>query len=95
MSFHIKKGSADPFRGDWYIYEKSFSEKMDAVNLALELTVKNLVHWGNSWEEYGWEWSVFEESSNGDKKIWEGFKAISTMKSMNKNIPDVADGWLE
>jgi hypothetical protein len=29
-----------------------------------------------SWEQFGYEWSVFEKEGDIEKKIWEGYKYI-------------------
>lgn len=94
MKFHVRKGPADPFRGDWYTQENSFPTSEEAVATALILTHQNYIELGNGWEQYGYEWSVFEETSGGDKKIWEGYKAIAVMKSKNMTVPEKEDGWL-
>ena len=94
MTYHVKKGPADPFRGDWYIQDDSFSSSAEAVASALTLTHQNYTELGNSWEQYGYEWSVFEESSNGERKIWEGYKAIAVMKEKNMTEPSPEFGWL-
>ncbi len=93
MSYHIRKGPADPFRGDWYIQENSFPSSSEAITSALALTHQNYIELGNGWEQYGYEWSVFEETPDGNKKIWEGYKAISVMKGKNLTVPEEGDGW--
>jgi hypothetical protein len=94
MAYHVKKGPADPFRGDWYIQESSFPSSEEAVASALRLTYQNFAELGNSWDQYGYEWSVFEESLNAEKKIWEGYKAISIMREKNKVQPESEFGWM-
>ena len=94
MPFHLKKGAADPFRGDWYIPESTFRTVSEAIDLALRLTQQNYLELGHSWEQFGYEWSVFEETSSGETKIWEGYKAIAVMREKGKAIPDVEDGLL-
>ena len=92
--FHVKKGSADPFRGNWYVHESSFPTVEEAVSTASELTQQNYLHWLQNWDEHGFEWSVFEETPSGEKKIWEGFKAASLMRSKAEDSFDEKDGWL-
>ena len=94
MQYHVKKGPADPFRGDWYVQENSFPSSEEAVASALRLTYQNYSELGNSWEQYGYEWSVFEESPNAEKKIWEGYKAIAVMKKKNMSQPSSEFGWM-
>ena len=94
MKYHISKGPADPFRGDWYTRESSFASKTEAVVSALALTHSNFKELNAGWEQYGYEWSVFEETEDGIKKIWEGYKAIAVMQGKNKSNPEVEDGWM-
>ena len=94
MAYHISKGPADPFRGDWYIQEDSFDSLTGAIAAALKLTYQNYLELGDGWEQYGYEWSVFEEAAHGNKKIWEGYKAISLMKGKNRVRPEEGDGWV-
>lgn len=94
MPFHVKKGAADPFRGDWYIEEKTFETSEAAIGLALKLTYQNHLELGHSWEQYGYEWSVFEVTSTGETKIWEGFKAIKEMEENGRNVLEVVDGYI-
>ena len=94
MPFHVKKGAADPFRGDWYIQESTFITSTEATYSALKLTHQNYSDLGDSWEQFGYEWSVFEVTAEGEKKIWEGYKAISVMKGRKITIPKQEDGWI-
>src|SRR5690349_17010271 len=94
MMYHVKKGPADPFRGDWYIKENSFPSSTEAIASALLLTHQNYIEFGKDWDQYGYEWSVFEQTPNEDKKIWEGYRAISMMKKMNVTEPTALFGWL-
>ncbi len=73
----IKKGPADPFRGNWYTDEQVFSNSNDAIAKAAELTLHNYSEFKNSWEEFGYEWSVFEKTDSKEIKIWEGYKYIN------------------
>jgi hypothetical protein len=72
----VKKGPADPFRGDWYSDEKPFADLETAISIAAALTIANYESLMNNWEEFGYEWSVFEKVEAGDTKLWEGFKYI-------------------
>jgi hypothetical protein len=92
MLFYVKKGMADPFRGNWYVHENSFDTESEAIISALELTNEDFIKWGSGWDEYGWEWSVFRVTDSSEEKIWEGFKAISTMRASGKASPEVVDG---
>lgn len=92
MPFHVKKGAADPFRGDWYIPEKTFDNAAKAVALAMMRTQENYHDLRTSWEQYGYEWSVFEQTSAGETKIWEGFKAIKVMMEKGRSVLHVEDG---
>lgn len=78
--YTIKKSPADPFRGDWYIHEADFSKIEQAIVKAAELTLKNYEELQNSWDEFGYEWSVFEEKDNIEKKLWEGYKYIQFVR---------------
>jgi hypothetical protein len=80
MPFHVKKGAADPFRGDWYIPEQTFETATEAIALAMQRTQEEYNYLNTSWEQYGYEWSVFKQTSTGETKIWEGFKAIKVME---------------
>jgi hypothetical protein len=72
----LKKGPADPFRGDWYIDEKSFTSADKAIAQAAALTLAEYSEYLMSWEQFGYEWSVFEKEGDIEKKIWEGYKYI-------------------
>jgi hypothetical protein len=76
----VKKGPADPFRGDWYIHEAEFIELEKAIQSAATLTFTNYLELKNSWGEFGYEWSVFEKNEPYEKKIWEGYKYIQEIK---------------
>ena len=69
MTFHVKKGAADPFRSEWYIQE-AYMTSAEAITLALKLTQQNLNELGTNWEQYGYEWLVFETIASTEKKIW-------------------------
>lgn len=83
--FLVKKGPADPFRGDWYIHETEFKELEKAIQSAAALTIANFHELKNSWEEFGYEWSVFEKNGQHEKKIWEGYKYMQEMKGRELN----------
>ena len=72
----LKKGPADPFRGDWYIQEAEFTSQQEVIEKAASLTLKSQHELKNNWEELGYEWSVFENEDNSETKIWEGYKYI-------------------
>lgn len=82
----VKKGPADPFRGDWYIDEKTFDSAGDAISHAAELTLAEYNAYLLSWEQFGYEWSVFEKEEDVEKKIWEGYKYIRTAKNKSFDI---------
>lgn len=88
--FYVKKGPADPFRGSWYTIEKSFSSKQEAVEYAANLTLDNHHSLPNAWDQYGYEWSVFEN----DEKIWEGFKFIQHMLRDEEKEVNLKNGFL-
>jgi hypothetical protein len=79
-TYFIKKGAADPFRGDWYIEEKTLSDLSEAISAAADLTLKNFNEFGKDWDEFGYEWSVFEKEEMKEIKLWEGFKYISFVR---------------
>lgn len=90
-SFWVKKGPADPFRGDWYLEGESFSEKDTAIRHAANLSLENYRELSSGWEQYGYEWSVFRNENGTEKKIWEGFKFIMELnktgtKEVNFNL---------
>jgi hypothetical protein len=82
----VKKGPADPFRGDWYTNEKAFADINEAIEHAANLTLSNFTEFGNSWVQFGYEWSVFEKSGDEEKKVWEGFRYISFVKNGERNV---------
>lgn len=77
----VKKGPADPFRGDWYLSEMTFDREELACAKAAELTLQNFQELKTSWEAYGYEWSVFEEHGEAEQKIWEGYRYIQLIIS--------------
>jgi hypothetical protein len=79
VPFQVKKGPADPFRGDWYIPEQTFETATEAIALAMQRTQEEYSQLKISWEQYGYEWSVFEQTTTGEIKIWEGYKAVKVM----------------
>ncbi|MFZ5554591.1 MAG: hypothetical protein ACOZCO_15835 [Bacteroidota bacterium] len=93
-SYKVKKGAADPFRGDWYTDEKIVHLKEEAVELAAELTLANYHEFLSGWEEFGYEWSVFEIKNGEEKKIWEGYAFIQKSFTYNNQNPDKNNGWL-
>lgn len=78
-SFILKKGPADPFRGDWYLEEGRFKDKEEAIRLAAAKTFEEYQNLKTSWEAYGYEWSVFRKADGAEMKIWEGYKFIQEM----------------
>lgn len=82
----VKKGPADPFRGDWYILEKEFTDHHQAIAFAAKLTLQNSEELKNSWEQFGYEYSVFELVGGIEKKIWEGYKYIISLRLGDKNL---------
>jgi hypothetical protein len=95
MPFCVKKGAADPFRGDWYISEQVFNNQSDAVAMALKLTQENFNQLQLRWDQYGYEWSVFEQTENDERKIWEGYKAIQVMQQLGQSQIDSAYGVIQ
>ncbi len=87
--YFVKKGPADPFRGDWYIDEGSFDTAGEAIEQAAALTLAEYNEYLMSWAQFGYEWSVFEKEGDTEKKIWEGYKYIMSLG--NKNL-DIASG---
>jgi hypothetical protein len=90
-TYLLKKGAADPFRGDWYIYEESFASAEEAITQAAALTLAQYNTYLLSWEQYGYEWSVFEKEGDSEKKIWEGYKYIMGSLALDKS-PDITLG---
>ena len=84
--FLVKKGPADPFRGDWYIEEKAFNDFNEAIAYAAKLTINNFNEFKKDWDEFGYEWSVFEKKESTETKLWEGYKYISLVRKGEKNI---------
>ena len=41
---------------------------------------------GKDWDEFGYEWSVFEKVGDTEKILWEGFKYISFVRKGNKDV---------
>jgi hypothetical protein len=93
-SYSVKRGPADPFRGDWYDSEVLFQNLKDAVESAFVQTLNSFNELGNSWEQYGYEWSVFSNNLEGSDKIWEGYKCIAEYKNGSKENPVLKDGFL-
>jgi hypothetical protein len=87
----VKKGPADPFRGSWYKDEVIFESRLVAVSYASELSRNNYLELNDSWNEFGYEWSVFHE----DEKIWEGFKYIQESLRKPDFILEIKDGYLD
>jgi hypothetical protein len=81
--YSVKKGPADPFRGDWYLDEKTLNDRNEAISLAASLTMENFTEFGKDWDEFGYERSVFEKAETGEIKVWEGFKYISSVRKGN------------
>jgi hypothetical protein len=81
VSYLVKKGPADPFRGNWYVPEAEFSTQLEAIAKAASLALKSQRNLKNSWEEFGYEWSVFETDGNSETKIWEGYKYIKEIEA--------------
>ena len=79
----LKKGPADPFRGDWYTDEIRFASAEEAIAQAAALTLAEYNAYLTSWEQFGYEWSVFEKVGDTERKIWEGYKYI--ISSANKS----------
>ena len=84
--YPVKKGPADPFRGDWYLEEKTFDNPEEAISIAASLTMENFTEFGKDWDEFGYEWSVFEKTETGETKVWEGFKYISLLRKGNTDL---------
>lgn len=92
-NYLIKKGPADPFRGDWYIQETDFEEQAEAIEAAATLTLENFRQLKSGWAEFGYEWSVFENGKESEKKIWEGYKYIQA-KNDRETTGDYELGWV-
>lgn len=82
----VKKGPADPFRGDWYTEESSFLVKDEAIAEAARLTLADHSSFLDSWEQFGYEWSVFERAGGKEVKIWEGYKFIKSSGRTSKDL---------
>lgn len=85
-TYLVKKGAADPFRGDWYILDEEFNSAEEAISTAAEKTLAQYKEYNHDWEQYGYEWSVFEKSENVEKKIWEGYKYIKSAVDGNLDL---------
>jgi len=94
VPFHVKKGAADPFRGDWYIPEQTFETAAEAIAFAMLRTQEEYDQLRISWEQYGYEWSVFEQTPTGETKVWEGFKAIKVMEERGGSVLVNTDGMI-
>jgi len=77
------------FRGDWYDQDEVMATREDAIAKAATLTLEEYFGMPNDWEQYGYEWSVFEKENNVEKKIWEGFKYINSSKPRLGQTPDI------
>ena len=77
------------FKGDWYDQPEIMKTKEEAIAKAAGLTLANYREWKLSWEEYGYEWSVFEKEDESEKKIWEGFKYIYQRHPKKSEVPDI------
>lgn len=82
-SYLVKRGPADPFRGNWYTEAMEFESLEEAIRTAAAKTLENFTELQNSWDEFGYEWSVFEKETG--KKIWEGYKFIVTGRGKDLN----------
>ena len=85
-TYIVKKGPADPFRGDWYTDEQTFVTIDKTIAAAGELTLNNYSEFENSWEEFGYEWSVFEKTDSSEIKIWEGYKYIKASQGNGNDL---------
>jgi hypothetical protein len=92
VAYIVKKGPADMFRGDWYINDESMETKEAAIAKAAALTLASFRDLEKDWEQYGYEWSVFERENGVDKKIWEGFKYIQVSKPGPEGTPELSLG---
>jgi hypothetical protein len=84
-SYPMKRGPADPFRGDWYAQEDEFNELQIAIESAAAFTLKSYHELNTSCEEFGYEWSVFEKDGDTEIKIWEGYKYIQEIKALDES----------
>lgn len=87
LRFLLKKGPADPFRGDWYEAEAEFPSAEKAIEVAMARTMENYRSMQQNWVEYGYEWSVFERTGEVETKIWEGFKFIQIVENEGDKPP--------
>jgi hypothetical protein len=83
----VKKGPADPFRGDWYTDDRCFASANQAIAHAAALTLADYNDYLTSCE-----WSVFEKEGDTEMKIWEGYKYI---KSSEHQSPDIKLGCIQ
>lgn len=91
----IKKGPADMFRGDWYIEDELMETREAAIAKAAAQTLAAYRDMGSSWEQYSYEWSVFERAEgHEDKKIWEGLKYIQVSNPGPEGTPELEFGTL-
>ena len=75
------------FRGDWYYTVEEVKSEIEAISKAAALTRASYFELDLGWEQYGYEWSVFEMENGIEKKIWEGFKYIYSSKPNAGEIP--------
>ena len=92
ITFAVKMGPADMFRGDWYREVEEFETAEEAIRSAATRTLENFNTFLLNWEEFGYEWSVFEKENAAEKKIWEGFKYIMASKPDAGETPDFEFG---
>jgi hypothetical protein len=90
----VMRGPADVFRGDWYDQRVEFMDLEEAIQNAFDKTLSNYLRFLQSWEEFGYEWSVFEIDVNNSTKIWEGFKCIRLNLDKKRVDFDIDEGRL-
>jgi hypothetical protein len=88
-TYTIKRGLADMFRGDWYDQEEAMETRDEAIAKAATQTLEEYFGMPNDWEQYGYEWSVFEKENGVEKKIWSGWKYIYHKRPKKGEVLDI------
>ena len=73
---------------------KEFSSLSEAIQSASELSLNDFDYWKEHWDEFGYEWSVFELENQKETKIWEGYKFIQGWRANGKASINVDWGML-
>lgn len=77
------------FRGDWFDQDEEAASREEAIAKAASQTLEEYFRMENDWEQYGYEWSVFEKENEVEKIIWSGWKYIYHKRPSNGEAPDI------